>query len=135
MTNFVIIYFMIILIICTKSSDEDPNEIAPKEGVDYPGIKCGKKNPQKPKDCTKYGTDSKMLCCWINDSQYNYDGGECQLLSEAMAKQKNITGSRDFVYGEKKYWECGNKSYYLYNKYKLFILFFVLYYTFIIIVF
>ena len=39
----------------------------PEKNVDYPGIECGKKNPKKEKDCTKYGTDSDMLCCYVKN--------------------------------------------------------------------
>ena len=106
------------------------NEIeeTPKEGIDYPGIRCGKKNPKKPKDCSKYGTDSDMYCCWTNTDRYSKVGGECQLLSKKMAEKKKIYGTKDFSIGsEKKFWDCGNKSFYLNIRYKTFFLFFIFY--------
>ena len=40
---------------------EDPPNV-------YDELKCGKEDsPKKEKDCTKYGTGSGMVCCWISD--------------------------------------------------------------------
>ena len=59
------IFLLIILIdLFQMFSAEDQNS-PPKKGTDYPDITCGKSKPKKPKDCTNYGTDSGMLCCWI----------------------------------------------------------------------
>ena len=85
---------------------------APKVGDEYPGINCGKKEPKKPEDCTKYGTDSWMLCCWVSNSKNNRENGECLLLSTKMANLKNLKGEKEFIESEdsKYYWNCGNDS-------------------------
>ena len=81
--------------------------------VDYPNITCGKTNPTKQTDCTKYGTDSGMLCCWVSNEQK--EGQFCTLLSYKAAGEKGITGEKTFTKGEEKYryWDCGNKAFYL----------------------
>ena len=79
---------------------------------DYPNIPCGKKNPKNPKDCTKYGTDSGMLCCWVSNTQKTEQF--CTLLYYKKAEEKNIKGEQTFTTGDKnRYWNCGNKSFYL----------------------
>ena len=85
-----IIFITILKIIHTGPMDEPP--LSSKE--DYPNIKCGKKNPKKPSDCTKYGTDSKMLCCWVTSGEHETNNAECILLSYSMANLK--------VYRERK---------------------------------
>ena len=95
--NFIIVY-------------ETSNDRAPIKDNDYPDIACGKKNPQKETDCTEFGTDSGMLCCWVS----NKDKKEqfCTLLSYKIAKEKNILGEMLFVNEEKNsFWSCGNKSF------------------------
>ena len=83
---------------------------APVEGEDYPGIKCGKDNPQKEKDCTKYGTDSDMLCCYVEN--LNDGSKRCTLFYKKRAEDGfKIDPENSFSNGEK--WNCGNKSFYL----------------------
>ena len=83
----------------------------PKKDIDYPGISCGKPNPKKEKDCTKYGTDSGMLCCWVAGTD-KVSGAKCTLLSQKTAEDNtyNFKGSKVF---DDKYWSCGNKSFHL----------------------
>ena len=83
----------------------------PKEGKDYPVISCGKPHPKKEKDCTKYGTDSGMLCCWLTKKKEDTNG-VCTLLSQKTAEgeQFNFKGSEEF---QDNYWSCGNKSFHL----------------------
>ena len=68
---------------------------APVLGKDYPGIKCGKDKIKKEKDCTKYGTDSGMLCCYV---KFSNNTKICTLLNMDTAKSKDfeIKGSKDF---------------------------------------
>ena len=91
------------------------NERGPENGKDYPGIQCGKKEPKKPKDCTKYGTDSGMLCCWVSGTK-DSSIGECTLLSSIRAEEMKIDGDTLFTGGGENnnyYWNCGNKSIFL----------------------
>ena len=60
--NLIIFIFLIIIsfiLSIYKESDLD----APINGIDYPGIQCGRNEPKNRKHCTDYGTDSGMLCC------------------------------------------------------------------------
>ena len=89
----------------------------PLNGTDYPNISCGKPKPKKEKDCTKYGTDSGMLCCWVSPSKSSSEG-KCTLLSSNTAKDTKfkIEGDKEFEETDSdgnKYWSCGNKSFYL----------------------
>ena len=75
-------------------------------------LTCGKSRPKKEKDCTKYGTGSGMLCCWVapnNITKY----GSCYLLPETIADAKKLNDKKTFTLGEQLYWSCGNKSTYL----------------------
>ena len=79
----------------------------PVLGVDYPGISCGKKNPKKESDCTKYGTDSEMLCCYIEVGDKKY----CTLFYDIKAREIGISPENNF--NDKSRWNCGNRSFYL----------------------
>ena len=105
-----IIFITILQIIHTDYMDEPP--LSSKD--DYPNIKCGKKNPKTPTDCTKYGTDSGMLCCWVTSGEHETNNAECTLLSYKMADLKGISGEKIYI-GDysKRYWNCGNNSVYL----------------------
>jgi hypothetical protein len=82
----------------------------PQPGIDYPDIACGKKNPKKEKDCTKYGTDSGMLCCWVANNKDDTNG-KCTLFSQKTAEDEfNLKDKKQLG---NKYWSCGNKSFYL----------------------
>ena len=81
---------------------------APQLNVDYPGIPCGKELPKKEKDCTKYGTDSGMLCCYVLDK--NKTRRRCELMNENTAVSFSIKPENNFT--DEESWSCGNKSYY-----------------------
>ena len=113
------IFSLLIFIILLFVKAQDLQELV--KGQDYPDIECGKKNPKKEKDCTKYGTDSGMLCCIVSDKE-NYEGGKCTLFSLAYAESLKFDnkGRKAFSVSEddgktysKKYWSCGNNSLYL----------------------
>ena len=105
-------YFLILFLMINLAVTADT---LPVNGTDYPNISCGKPKPKKEKDCTKYGTDSGMLCCWVSQSKDSSEG-KCTLLSLNTAEGKfKINGFKDFTdeSGKKEYWSCGNKSFYL----------------------
>ena len=73
------------------------------------GLTCGKENPKKQTDCTKYGTDSGMYCCWV--AQNENDGkGKCHLISLTKIERSGIDGCAQFT---DSYWSCGNFSSYI----------------------
>ena len=79
--------------------------------TDADWIDCGKKNPTKEEDCTKYGTDSGFLCCYIlNDNRK-----ECKLMSYGEAKDKDINDRKNLTNDEglDTLYSCGNNSSYL----------------------
>ena len=96
----IIIFFMNII-----KTDGKPNE-----GEDYPNITCGKKNPKKEADCTKYGTDSDMLCCYVKREKAI---PFCTLLYINRAVELGIKDKKTFE--DDEFWSCGNKSVYLSN--------------------
>ena len=75
----------------------------------HPNIECGKKNPKKNTDCTKYGTDSGFCCCFVLDSFTQKKN--CTLLSIKVAEGINEEGIKGIYDGS--YWECGNVSSYI----------------------
>ena len=75
----------------------------------YTGLTCGKSNPKKQEDCTKYGTDSGMYCCWVAKNE-NDNNGECLLISEKKVERSGIDGCAQFL---DSYWSCGNFGKYL----------------------
>ena len=82
----------------------------PQVNIDYPNITCGKKNPKKEADCTKYGTDSDMLCCYVKrENAIPF----CTLLYINRAVELGIKDKKTYDDGE--IWSCGNKSVYLSN--------------------
>ena len=81
----------------------------------YDQLTCGKNSPKKPSDCTKYGTGSQMVCCWISD--VNKNNGKCRLVPDQTARDHGINGDQKFDNIDDtsiQYWDCGNKSNYLY---------------------
>ena len=74
-------------------------------------IKCGKDNPTKESHCTKYGTDSGFLCCWIKNPSLE----RCGLMSYGEAKDKGIKGTATVKNDDDvdTYYSCGNNSSYL----------------------
>ena len=122
MSKIIYIIFISILKIINTDANNDPPLLSRD---DYPNIKCGKKNPKQPKDCTKYGTDSGMLCCWVASGEHETNNAECILLSEKMADMKGISGEKTYIGDyDKRYWNCGNNSVYL-NIYTLYFYFLV----------
>ena len=68
------------------------------------GLSCGKSNPKEQEDCTKYGTDSGMYCCWVAKDE-NDNHGKCYLVSEKKIERSGIDGCAQF---SDSYWSCGN---------------------------
>ena len=85
---------------------QDPPEVI-KE------LTCGKEIVDEEKDCTKYGTGSGMLCCWVAPSKD--EKGDCYLIPQDLAESAGIDGEKYFedTSKENKYFSCGNKSSYL----------------------
>ena len=73
------------------------------------GLSCGKKKPKEQEDCTKYGTDSGMYCCWVAKDE-NDNKGKCLLVSEKKIERSGIDGCKQF---SDSYWSCGNFGNYL----------------------
>ena len=89
---------------CSKYTDFDKTS---KDGPSTTsGLTCGKSHPKKQKDCTKYGTDSGMFCCWraLNE---NDNKGKCILISLKKIERSGIDGCAQF---HDYYWSCGNFS-------------------------
>ena len=101
--NFILFAFLIAFNISNSQNKE-----APKINDDYPNIVCGKKNPKKDTDCTKYGTDSGMLCCYVTKSN---EDPFCTLLSSKKADEISLKDVQVFDNNER--WSCGNKSFYI----------------------
>ena len=114
---------LIIILILFSFINKIKNFAPPKPNEDYPGIKCGKDNPEKEKDCTKYGTDSGMLCCFVKRSN---ETNFCTLLNIDIAKKDtiNIKGTQTF---DGEYWSCGNKSFNLSMNFFVFLILIFLY--------
>ena len=96
----------------------DDNKTPPKYIEE---LTCGKDSPEDEEDCTKYGTGSGMLCCWVQTAKGS-GSGSCYLIPESKANEAGIDGSFEFKTGEKKYWSCGNKSNYISINILLFLL-------------
>ena len=73
------------------------------------GLTCGKEKPSKQTDCTKYGTDSGMYCCWVAKDE-NDKEGKCHLISLKKIERNGIDGCAQF---KDSYWSCGNLSIYI----------------------
>ena len=91
------------------------------------GLTCGKEHPRQQTDCTKYGTDSGMYCCWValNESDTN---GICRLISLTKIERSGIDGCAQFT---DSYWSCGNFSNHI-KMNKIIIIFLVLIYLSIV---
>ena len=89
------------------------------------GLSCGKSNPKEQEDCTKYGTDSGMYCCWVAKDE-NDSNGKCYLVSEKKIERSGIDGCAQF---SDSYWSCGNFGNYL----KMNIIVFAIFYFFLLI--
>ena len=75
----------------------------------HTGLTCGKEHPHKQKDCTNYGTDSGMYCCWVAKDE-NDSNGVCHLISLTKIEKNGIDGCAQFT---DSYWSCGNISYHI----------------------
>ena len=106
--KFLLIISILVIIIC------DETQTPPKTIEE---LTCGKSSPKKEKDCTKYGTGSGMLCCWVKPSG---GSGKCYLVPESKADEAGIDGAKTFTSGD--YWSCGNKSTYINISIVLFLL-------------
>ena len=73
------------------------------------GLTCGKEEPNKQTDCTKYGTDSGMYCCWVAKDEFDKEG-QCYLISLKKIERSGIDGCAQF---KDSYWSCGNFSTYI----------------------
>ena len=98
---------------------EDPPNV-------YDELKCGKEDsPKKEKDCTKYGTGSGMVCCWISDESKS--NGKCRLVPNDLARDSGIRGTFTFnTQSGKQYWDCGNNANYLYSNFLMILLILIL---------
>ena len=102
--NKILLFLSLIYLNLADNEDTAPDFVSE--------LTCGKSHPKSEKDCTKYGTGSGMLCCWVAKAKSD-KSGKCYLLPESLANSKGIDGSKEFTTGEYKYWSCGNKSIYL----------------------
>ena len=111
--------FFLSLLVKLFAQDEPPTI--------YDDLICGKETPKKPKDCTKYGTGSGMVCCWISD--VSKTNGICRLVPESTAEAAKIDGEYTFeAYSDpnKRYWDCGNKANYTYFNLVIILMFLLL---------
>ena len=122
--NLMMILILFSFINKIRNDDTSAPQNPPQLGIDYPGIKCGKDNPDEEKDCTKFGTDSGMLCCYV---QFTNKTKICTLLNIVTAENKefDIKGTKTFSDGQ--FWSCGNKSFNLSISFTLFLILFFLY--------
>ena len=104
-----LILFSTLISICLNQNDNSNSNVPPEP---EPELTCGKKNPEKDTDCTKYGTGSSVLCCWVAESKSSTNGN-CYLFPETLADSYGIDGEKEFGSGSNKYWSCGNKSTYI----------------------
>ena len=72
----------------------------------HTGLTCGKSHPVTQKDCTQFGTDSGMYCCWVALDE-NDEKGQCHLISGKKIERNHIDGCAQFI---DSYWSCGNFS-------------------------
>ena len=91
------------------------------------GLTCGKEHPHNQMDCTKYGTDSGMYCCWVAKDE-NDSNGTCHLISLTKIERNGIDGCAQFI---DSYWSCGNSSNHI-KMNKIIIIFMVLCYLLIV---
>ena len=110
-------FIIISLLINIFLADDSEYEIPPDFVSD---LTCGKSingSPNVETDCTKYGTGSGMLCCFVANDENEKKSGECYLLPESQGDAiKKSGGYKTFKNpkaGQKAYWNCGNKSFFL----------------------
>ena len=117
--NKLILILISLLINIYLADDQNDESQIPPDFMSE--LTCGKSidgSPKEETDCTKYGTGSGMLCCFVAEKSKK-DGGDgtCYLLPESLGTYiKKNGGSKLFENpkpGQKPYWSCGNKSYFL----------------------
>ena len=115
MKNKIILIIGIIIVInyilCERCVKYTPELYTKTTGGPFTntGLTCGKENPKKQTDCTKYGTDSGMYCCWVAQNE-NDENGKCHLISLKKIERSGIDGCAKFT---DSYWSCGNFSSYI----------------------
>ena len=106
--NKLLLLSLLINIYLSNNPGSSPNII--------PELTCGKDSPKEQEDCTKYGTGSGMLCCWVSENKESTIG-KCYLLPQTLAESDTykIKGEQEFTTSpnDYKYWSCGNKSNFL----------------------
>ena len=112
--NLLIIFILNSLIsekLCKRCDSYSQNFVRSNEDgpITSSGLSCGKSNPKEQEDCTKYGTDSGMYCCWVAENE-NDNKGKCVLISKKKIERSEIDGCAQF---KNSYWSCGNFSEYL----------------------
>ena len=93
----------------------------------YNDLTCGEENsPEDPEDCTKYGTGSGMVCCWISASKNSK--GKCRLVPDSTAREHGISGTKTYTgaTNDENYWDCGNDASFLLSKFVYLVLFLIL---------
>ena len=105
-----ILFSLLFNLFISEDSTKDPPDIFDK-------LKCGEEDsPEDEEDCTKYGTGSGMVCCYI--STRDKKNARCRLVPNNIAREQNIRGIQTFtkagVDEDKRYWNCGNSSNYIY---------------------
>ena len=96
MTKNVFLILLLIIKLIKSSDSEDFKSY----------ITCGKK-PTDSTKCSKYGTDSGFLCCYIriqNEEPY------CRLIEKKKAESLGIKGELTI---NGTYFECGNSDNYI----------------------
>jgi hypothetical protein len=116
------LFSLLINIFIAQETEKDPPTI-------FDQLKCGEEdNPKNEKDCTKYGTGSGMVCCFI--SSESKQNAKCRLVPNDLARERNIRGSYTFtkssVNPNERYWDCGNNSNFIYIKLFHILLFMIL---------
>ena len=115
-----LILLLVLFNLSISADDQNPPEV-------HPELTCGEEDsPEDPEDCTKYGTGSGMVCCWISDSKNSK--GRCRLVPDSTAREHGISGTKTYTgdpNGE-NYWDCGNDASFLLSKFAYLVLFLIL---------
>ena len=119
MSKFLNMFILFLALFNLSISADDPPQF-------YDALTCGEENsPEDPEDCTKYGTGSGMVCCWISDSKNSK--GRCRLVPDSTAREHGISGTKTYTgYSGKNYWDCGNDASFLLSKFAYLVLFLIL---------
>ena len=111
--KFIIIFHLLLCLFnyifcerCSKYTESLYNKEETPGPFTNTNLSCGKENPKDQTDCTKYGTDSGMYCCWVATTE-NDKFGKCHLISLKKIERYEIDGCAKF---KDSYWSCGNFS-------------------------